>query len=126
MDSDCNSSCSEYSSEDFSTYSSTSTDSEDTSKSKRLKTLRENYVSGKGRKVYHSNEQLDKFLSDSDPKATSGVCSKCSHGLSVVAEGFIQLKHHGTTLKKHKRRLPSPKHPDRPHYRNVKMQNEWL
>ena len=92
MDSDCDSSCSEYSSEDFSTYSSTSTDSEDTSKSKRLKTSRENYVSGKGRKVYQYNEQLDKSLSDSDPKASSGVCSKCSHGLSVVAEGFIQLK----------------------------------
>lgn len=47
----------------------------------------------------------------------------CSHGLSAVAEG---LKHRGIELRKRKRKLPNPKHPDRPYYRNLVLQNEWL
>ena len=50
----------------------------------------------------------------------------CSHGLSVVAEGFHQLKHRGIELRKRKRKLSNPKHPDRPYYRNLVLQNEWL
>ena len=43
-----------------------------------------------------------------------------------MAEAFHQLKHRGSELKKRKQKLPNPKHPDRPHYRNLILQNEWL
>ena len=55
------------------------------------------------------------------------VCSTCVSSLGQIADGFKQAKHHGTELKKKKKkRLQEPKDPDRDHYRNVSIQNEWI
>ena len=54
------------------------------------------------------------------------MCSSCVSSLAQIADGFKQLKHHGTELKKKKKELQEPKDPDRDHYRNVSMQNEWI
>ena len=43
-----------------------------------------------------------------------------------IADGFKQLKHHGTELQEKKRRLQEPKDPDHDHYWNVLMQNERI
>ena len=57
----------------------------------------------------------------------SEVCSTCVSSLDQIADSFKQVKHHGTELKKKKkRRLQEPKDPDCDHYRNVSIQNEWI
>ena len=56
----------------------------------------------------------------------SGVCSSCASSLTRIADGFQQLTHRGTELKKRKRSLKHPKNPDHDYYQNVSMQNEWI
>ena len=84
---------------------------------------RKRYFSGKSRKVYQLRRELDKSL---DSTMLPGVRSSCAPALEQIAEGFKQLKHHGTELKKRKCRLPYPKKPNSDHYRNLQMQNEWM
>ena len=82
------------------------------------------YLSGGSRKTYKISRDLDESL-ETSPQLP-GVCSCRASALAQVAEGFKQLRHHGTELKKRKRSLPHPKHPNRDHYRNAHMQNEWI
>ena len=93
--------------------------------SKELHVKRSNYLKGKCRKVYKLNEMLDQSLQESDA-SMSGVCSSCASSLTRIADGFQQLTHRGTELKKRKRSLKQPKNPDHDYYRNVSMQNEWI
>ena len=90
-------------------------------------------MQGKCRKVYKLNESLDQSLLESYISVRS-VCSSCVSSLSQIADGFKQLKHHGTEFKKGGggggggggRRLQEPKDPDRDHCQNVSIQNEWI
>ena len=94
---------------------------------RRRNVKRSNYLQGECRKVYKLNESLNQSLLESDISIRC-VCLFCVSCLAQIADGFKQLKHHGTELKKKgkKRRLQEPKDPDRDHYRNVSMQNEWI
>ena len=92
---------------------------------RRRHVRRSNYLQGNCRKVYKLNESLDQSLLECDI-TIRGVCSSCVSSLAQIADGFKQLKHHGTELKKKKWRLQEPKDPDRDPYRNVSMQNEWI
>ena len=85
---------------------------------------RKRYLSGQSRKAYKIRKDLDESLQTSP--ILPGVCSRCASALARISEGFKQLRHHGTELKKRKRSLPHPKRPNRDHYRNVRMQNEWM
>ena len=60
---------------------------------------RSNYLQGKCRKVYKLNESLDQSILESDI-SIRGMCSSCVSSLAQIADGFKQLKHHGTELKK--------------------------
>lgn len=115
-------------------YSSTESDSDDNtavspthSRKRQRMTLRQNYTSGASRNAYRFSKNLDTSLSsvnDNSGAELQGVCRMCSHGLSVLAEGFHQLKHRGIELRKRKRKLPNRKHPNCPYYRNLVLQNE--
>ena len=82
------------------------------------------YLQGKSNKAYRLCESLSTSLTES--AGLDGICSSCAPMLERIAKGFKELKHHRTTLRKRKRRLPQPKFPDRPYYRNVIAQNEWI
>ena len=43
-----------------------------------------------------------------------------------LAEGFTRLAHHGSELKKRRKRYPNPKNTSRAHYQNVIAQNKWI
>lgn len=85
---------------------------------------RKRYLSSESRKAYKVRKNLDGSLETSP--MLPGVCSRCTSPLARIVEGFKQLRHQGTELKKRKRSLPCPKVPNRDHYRNVRMQNEWI
>ena len=72
-----------------------------------------NYLAGRNRKVYKLSKDLDKSLQESP--GVPGVCLSCACSLARIADGFKQLKHQRTELKKRKRSLPTPKHPNREH-----------
>ena len=91
----------------------------------RRRVKKSNYLQGKCRKVYKLNKGLNKSLQDS-PVSISGVCTSCSPSLQQISDGFKELKHRGSELKKRKSSLPTTKQPDREHYRNVSLQNEWI
>lgn len=119
-----NATTSQESSSESSSESSVSSDSPMGSRKRRRTVRRSNYLAGKSRKVYKLSKDLDKSLQESP--GVSGVCSSCACSLARIGDGFKQLKHQRTELKKRKRSLPTPKHPNREHYRNVKVQNEWM
>ena len=85
---------------------------------------RKRYLSGESRKAYKVCKDLDESLETSP--ILPGVCSRCASALVRIVEGFKQLRHQGTELKKRKLRLPHPKIPNHDHYSNVRMQNEWI
>ena len=88
---------------------------------------RSNYFKGKCRKVYKLNESLDQSLLESDISIIKSVCSSYVSSLAQIANGSQAAKTSWNRVKKKiKRRLQEPKDPDRDHYRNVSMQNEWI
>ena len=92
---------------------------------KRMKgEVSDKYLQGKSNKAYRLRESLSTSLTEST--GLDGICSSCAPMLERIAKGFKELKHHGTTLRKRKRRLPQPKFSDRSYYRNVIAQNEWI
>ena len=104
-------------------YSEVSESEQSASKRKR-RAKRENYLAGKSRKVYKLSKDLEKSLEESE--GASGACSSCASSLARIADGFKQLKQQGSELRKRKKSLPTPKVANRDHYRNVKVQNEWI
>ena len=70
---------------------------------RRRHVKKSNYLQGKIRKLYKLNKSLDQSLLESDI-SIRGVCSSCVSSLGQIADGFKQLKYHGTELKKEKKR----------------------
>ena len=85
------------------------------------------YLEGTARRPYTHTPGLKKSLSLS-PNGTNSqqVCVQCHPILSRYSEVFRGLIHQGTELKKRKHQNPNSKHSDRPVYRDLKRQNEWL
>ena len=109
----------------------------------RREELKDNYLSGKGRKSYtHSpalNSSLEEDAEQPGPSganssganscgavASSSVCTKCRPILSRYSGIFKGLVHQGSELKKRKRLNPHPKRPDTTHYRDLNRQNDWI
>lgn len=113
------------SSESESSSSSTDPGKETNTRKRRRRVNRSNYLQGKCRKAYRLKRGLNQSLQDS-PVSISGVCSSCAPSLAQISDGFKELKHRGSELKKRKSSLPAPKEPNREHYRNVSLQNEWM
>ena len=68
---------------------------------------------------------LARGLSESpDATASEQVCGRCRPILSRYKDTFQGLLHQGSDLKKRKKQLPETN--DRPVYRDLKRQNEWL
>ena len=67
---------------------------------RRRHVKRSNYLQGKIRKKL--NKLLDQSLLEFDI-SIRGVCSSCVSSLGQIADGFKQLKYHGTELKKEKK-----------------------
>ena len=77
---------------------------------RKHETSRQNYMKGRARDAYRLRRSLDDSFKDADPSQLEGVCKYCSPALVEIAEGFRRLTHHGSELKKRrKRRYPIQK-----------------
>ena len=90
---------------------------------RKLRDRQKRYQEGRCRKAYKVQRELSESFEKSN---ITGVCDNCAPDLRQTVEAFKSLKHQGTGLKKRKNRLPHPKIPNRDHYRNLRVQNEWL
>lgn len=82
------------------------------------------YVAGKSRPAYKvcGNINAAQKHLESPTNMPQQVCHTCINPLSRVQQTFFGLKRQRTEIK---RRQP-PKNVDKPHYRNLVLQNEWL
>ena len=76
------------------------------------------------RKAYKVRDDIDtaQICEPSPTNMPSQVCHACANPLSRVQQAFSSLRRQGTEIK----RRQAPKNPNRLHYRNLVLQNEWL
>ena len=106
-----------------------------TSRKERRDLQRQNYLGGKARRPYSHSSTLsnslahydsDSLESEEEDTPSDSVCSRCLPVLSRYKPVFEGLTHHSTKLKRVKSINPTPKLPERAHYRDLVRQNDWL
>ena len=93
------------------------------------------YLKGKSHKPHKLRTDLQQGLSydttnHSDTRdranACKSPCTICYPVLKQLKPHFDSLVRQGLDLRKRKRQLPTPKKPDKLHYRNLVAQNKWI
>ena len=101
-----------------------------TTRQGRRQERRDNYLGGRSRRSHThystSNASLEENGRAETRRDFQGVCSQCRPILSKYAGTFKGLIHQGSDLKKRKHANPHPKRTDLTHYRDIKVQNDWI
>ena len=93
------------------------------------------YLKGKSRKPHKLRTDLQRGLSDdttshsdarNDTSTRKSPCTTCDPVLKQLKLHFDSLVRQGLDLRKRKRKLLSPRKPNKLHYRNLVAQNKWI
>lgn len=71
---------------------------------RKCKSGRDNYFDGQARGAYRLRKTLDDSFKDTNLPQIEGVCKYFSPAMVTIVQGFRRLTHHGSELKKRKKK----------------------